>query len=618
MCNSNQAGGGVACKAKQCGDGHPNAQAEERCDLGPTDSLACNGNEAGESSCQPTTCGDGYVNGNALEQCDPNSNPESASWNNCNGPEAGQFKCRNRECGDGFQHPKEGCDSNADSTICNGKGAHTLAGELVECTLVDCGDGYVNKAAGEECDLGSATLAKDHKDWTGCNGPTAPEGVACRFKRCGDDYTHEEECDEADSHRCNGANAPDDVECRESLCGDGYVNDSAGETCDPGNNGEDTAVCNGNQAQEGVACHRPECGDGYVNAAAGEECDQGDPSVDTPLTVEDEASDAWSECNGPSAGSLKCTFVDCGDGFRHPSEDCDTRDNTFLCNGKNHDELRENDKEIACTWSECGDGYVNAAAGEECDPGLSTLHGQLDWPDCNGPTAGPGFACRITRCGDGYVNKSLVGELPAPIEECEPAVSSAHWFGFEEWIRSGNAAEDFPRVCVIDSISGDDCRVARCGDGVVSRGEECDPVEEGASSPDEDSAGCNGNTAGLNACKVASCGDGYWNTAGEDCDPGALNETKDCTKVCTISFCGDGELNRAAGEECEVRVDGTWKYCNEPLLASDGVTIANSEFACTPVRCGDGYRNERVEVCSSADPREDWQIVCPADCGAPE
>lgn len=618
LCNSNQAGGGVACKAKLCGDRYVNHQAEEVCDLGSADTVACNGNLAGELSCKQTECGDGYTNQTAGEQCDPNSAPESSAWNNCNGPEAGQFKCLTRACGDGFLHPQEACDSNVDSTTCNGKGAVTLAGAVLECTLLDCGDGYVNRAAGEECDLGRGTLAKGRKDWNRCNGPDAPEGIACRLKRCGDDYTHDEECDEADTQTCNGANAPDDVECDESRCGDGYVNVSAGEACEPDIDGKDTAACNGNLAAAGVACHAPSCGDGYVNAAAGEDCDPGDPSLSTPLTAEDESSATWSGCNGPSAGNQQCKFIDCGDGFTHPTEECDARENTFLCNGRKHDESQENDANIACTWSECGDGYVNAAAGEECDPGVATLDGQLDWLECNGPAAGPGFACRKTRCGDGYVNKSVLSGMAIPVEECEPAASTTHWFGFEAWILSGETAETFPRVCVIDSISGNDCRIARCGDGVVSRGEECDPVEEGADSPNEDSAGCNGSAAGLYACKVTSCGDGYKNPASEDCDPGSVRETEGCTKECTTSFCGDGEMNRAAGEECEVRADGTWKYCNEPILESDGVTISNPDFACTPVRCGDGYRNERVEVCSPTDLHEDWQIVCPADCSLPD
>lgn len=79
----------------------------------------------------------------------------------------------------------------------------------------NAGDGWVNLAAGEECDNGGDNTA---------------------------------DCD---------------VDCTFSDCGDGYVNEAAGEECDAAG---ETALCNGN-------CTLPECGDGYLNEASGETCD---------------------------------------------------------------------------------------------------------------------------------------------------------------------------------------------------------------------------------------------------------------------------------------------------------------------------------------------------------
>jgi hypothetical protein len=48
---------------------------------------------------------------------------------------------------------------------------------------------------------------------------------------------------------------------------------------------------------------------------------------------------------------------ECGDGIVTAGEDCDTGGvNTSTCDGGD------------CTVPVCGDGYVNAAAGEQCDP----------------------------------------------------------------------------------------------------------------------------------------------------------------------------------------------------------------------------------------------------------
>ena len=83
-----------------------------------------------------------------------------------------------------------------------------------------CGDGYVNTAAGEDCE--SAMI---------------------------------------DSADCNA------MTCKHSVCGDGYANAAAGEACD---DGEDTAACNL------ANCQPPMCGDGIVNIAAGEGCETGE------------------------------------------------------------------------------------------------------------------------------------------------------------------------------------------------------------------------------------------------------------------------------------------------------------------------------------------------------
>jgi cysteine-rich repeat protein len=131
-------------------------------------------------------------------------------------------------CGNGVLDPGETCDTGGESATCNS-----------DCTAAKCGDGKLNAAAGETCELPNGGVA----DTATCNGKSAPAGVACH--------------------------AP--------ACGDGYVNPAAGETCDTG--GADTAACNGSAAPAGARCRATRCGDGYVNPAAGETCDDGNNSA---------------------------------------------------------------------------------------------------------------------------------------------------------------------------------------------------------------------------------------------------------------------------------------------------------------------------------------------------
>jgi cysteine-rich repeat protein len=204
----------------------------------PSDS-ATGATDAADAA-SPATCGNGVLDpGEMCEYCLPVDGgpapPADAGAGpcklgiteskTCNGD------CTLSRCGDGKLNRAAGesCDTSGESATCNS-----------DCTLSRCGDGKLNAAAGETCELpnGGAT------DITTCNGPNAPAGVACHA----------------------------------ATCGDGYVNPAAGETCDT-SGGANTAACNGSAAPSGVRCRATRCGDGYVNAAATEACDDGNSSA---------------------------------------------------------------------------------------------------------------------------------------------------------------------------------------------------------------------------------------------------------------------------------------------------------------------------------------------------
>jgi len=118
---------------------------------------------------------------------------------------SGQFRFSDL-CGNGNVDSGEACDP--------GPGGASSATCDADCTPAVCGDGFVNTAAGEQCD--------DRKDSAHCNS-----------------------------------------DCTTSVCGDGKWNPAAGEECDDGN----TTDGDGCTAD----CHLESCGDGTVQA--GEGCD---------------------------------------------------------------------------------------------------------------------------------------------------------------------------------------------------------------------------------------------------------------------------------------------------------------------------------------------------------
>ncbi len=179
-------------------------------------------------------CGDGIVQ--LGESCDDGNTTD------CDGCSAACVT--ETGCGDGAVCGAEACDD-GNRRDCDGCSS--------ACAIeagVQCGDGTVNAACGEQCD---------------------PPGAACtalcqNVPVCGDGVVSAdagETCDDGNTADCDGCSAT----CRlETGCGDGAV--CGAEACDDGN----TRACDGCspscEIEPGAMC-----GDGVVNAACGEECD---------------------------------------------------------------------------------------------------------------------------------------------------------------------------------------------------------------------------------------------------------------------------------------------------------------------------------------------------------
>lgn len=128
----------VDCTVPFCGDGLRNAAAGEACDT-VDDTPSC------DSDCTLPVCGDGHLN-RSLEDCDDGNTTDDG--NGCG------TNCKfNNVCGNGrVESVVEQCDPGpaVETATCN-----------FNCTTAFCGDGIVNKAAGEECDDGNG-IDTDH------------------------------------------------------------------------------------------------------------------------------------------------------------------------------------------------------------------------------------------------------------------------------------------------------------------------------------------------------------------------------------------------------------------------------------------------------------------------
>lgn len=204
------------------------------------------------------------------------------------------------QCGNGHLDIGEDCDDGGESAACDD-----------ECTLAACGDGTVNRTAGEECDDGNSD---DH--------------AACRNEFCGDGVRQaglNEQCDDANAFNGDGC----DVNCTWTQCGNGIL--TTGEECDDGNSDSEDGCS--------AACRNEFCGDGVRQAGLGETCDDGNVSGNDCCSATCRAVAAgttcadWDVCDGPGTCNAQgeCipetgTPLDCDDGNPETLDYCDPVD----------------------------------------------------------------------------------------------------------------------------------------------------------------------------------------------------------------------------------------------------------------------------------------------------
>jgi hypothetical protein len=193
---------------------------------------------------------------------------------------------------------------------------------------------------------------------------------------------------------------------------------------------------------------------------------------------------------------------------------------------------------VALSGTACGDpSDSECTAPDTCDGSGTCIanHVADDTPCTGGSYCTSGDACAAGVCVEGS----------APT--CDPATLKCDEDGDACYARCGDGVVDSGEECdeggansdAVDASCRTDCTDAGCGDGVVDSGEECD---DGASNSDSAADACRTD------CSAAGCGDGVVDT-GEDCDEG--EESATCTASCTTPGVDAGPTPTDAGASAD-------------------------------------------------------------------
>lgn len=489
-------------------------------------------------------CGDGTVNQNpGIEECDPPDDPLDSLC-----------------CGNGARCTQDAdCGANGPCRMQAGQCGLSCTRTVDSCPRPPktcpasgaCGDGCLDTPA-EECDDGNT------RDNDGCS-------ASCKKEFCGDGVVNNrfEECDP-------GSNTADCYQCRTVQCGDCRV--SPPETCDDGGgNSTSGDGCS-------TSCQREYCGDGVTQQGLGEQCDDGGLCGNTAMfcrTGEPElCPEIPSVC---SSGGGQCqTDADCAPGtclpvrqqcVQEPCDGCNNQCQTVIC-GDGRKECNEECDDgntdpldgcsPTCMFEFCGDGIVDPD-GPDNLPGKGKidddLDGVIDEPDeaffpgtddeeCDSGWGNSDIApdtcrtnCRLPRCGDGVIDSNESCDSPT-CPDGKPCTSDLECGG--EWCRNRDNDGNCSAECTIEFCGDGVTQIAygeQCDDGNLIAGDGCDPSCKHEALP----------------YRVSLCGDGY-RELDEQCDDGNTVNGDGCSSVCTVErldLCGNGIVNTEVGEECD-------------------------------------------------------------------
>lgn len=428
------------------------------------------------------------------------------------------------KCGNGIVDAaeKEECDLGRDNGLKAGDESCTKS-----CTIPKCGNQIVEVENTEECEpqyMVKETINETTKEKTITKTPIIPN--------CGDYCAHPTEDEKGKlTGGCYWINKP----CAESLptvteaMFDRYVRTEASSSSSLSSVSVGASSVAAGSSVPLVTSTASACGNGKVDV--GEVCDQGERNSGIV----------------PNACRTNCTLPICGDGvidtmFGETCDDGDKNSNTV-----------SNACRLGCTPSLCGDNVIDT--GEQCDGG----------PNCSDTCTNLGTLS--AGCGNGLIEP---GEICDDGNVIDGDGCNARCMG--EVGACGNAILDLGEECDDgNKAKGDGCtefcsyEVSTCGNKVIDLREECD---EGDRNSDSDPDRCRAN------CKKAACGDGTLDS-NEECDDGNKSNRDNCTNFCLLPDCGDGF--RQTLEQCDDGNVTSNDGCSKRCMLESGHSAATPE-----------------------------------------
>ena len=391
---------------------------------------------------------------------------------------------------------------------------------------------------------------------------------------------------------------------RGEQCEDGQETPEPGDGCDENCQLEDESGTEWECPPTGP-CVEVECGDGV--RARTEECDDGDTEDS------DGCSSVCEVEEGFTCSKSGCRAI-CGDGIILGDEECDDDNGQSGdgCSGACRIEpfwnCDQSEPTVCVSEIVCGNGTVDP--GEVCDPGGAGGVPVDPTSSCYGPTAASNLACKAF--DSGLVNPPVCGNGIVEFQEdCDGATGTFE--GCNACQREDGYVCPAPGTCFL---------IPECGDGILQGNEECDRgMVNGQGCTDcqtDPNWFCSGEPS---SCVQSVCGDGL-RAPNEQCDdgpgtvgaPGTAVGGDGCSGTCTVE----------SGWVCPPGVP-CQPVCGDGILKGNEQCDSTNSAACVNCRLQPGYKCASNGTCSvtvcgngTAEPGEgcdDGNVIAGDGCG---